>query len=255
MSPFIIYSDLSTYTTVSGSAAYSGSYNYTNIKSYENTDIWQSDVTTNAQSLYVDFGSNQTFDSWVIDNNNFSSLGCSAIYVIAADNAGLTTNAAVAGTNDIQSSGSLFYNTFTAITRRYWGIRFFGAQSVKPYIGNFFFSSKLTFSSPQDWGYKGENREYVTSEVVSLSGRIMTSQNYAGRIIDEHKFTLQTDTVADNFRTFQSTVRGKLRPFYYVDADNTIRYMHLTDDYTPVESVRYNINTINLKMRTHVSTY
>ncbi len=254
--PRITYQNLSNYFSVSASyPGYSATTETSSLQSYENADVWKSSVTSSGQLISIDFGSAQTFTDVVIDSNNFSDLNCTFISLIGADDSNLSVNATSA-IYDMKDSGSLFHTTFASpVSKRYWGVKFYGAQSTYPYIGNLFLSNDLVFNTPYDWNYKTENKEYQTTEKVSLSGRIMTSQNFAGRIIYELQFSLQDNTLKTDFQTFQTTIRGKLRPFYFINTDGTIRYMHCTDDYVPVESYRYNYNNVSLNMRTHESDY
>jgi hypothetical protein len=100
------------------------------------------------------------------------------------------------------------------------------------------------------------NGEYKTTEAIALDGRLRMSQNYpGGRIRNEIAMKLESDTVKANWQIFFSTVRGKLRPFYFADMDGTLYLCHLDTDVDPVQATWVNQNAwAKIPMKTQLVT-
>ena len=251
--PKILAVDLSNYS-ISASHGSDASYPVTNIQDYEYDTIWKSsDASSTPQYLWFDLLSTQTLDAIILHNYNIGTDPNGFITLSGSTNN--STWSAIATDSIAYLSTGPVVRTFTAASYRYIKVFLNGIIEAAPYIGNVFIGSLLEFNTPYEFGYKKADTSYQTTEVVTLDGRIRTSQIMNGRYIWELSFKLQDDTLANNFRTFIYRVGGKESPFYFIDTDgSTVRYVHLTSDYVPVTTYRYGKNNITLKMLEHQAT-
>lgn len=255
--PKILYNDLSSMTFSSNHDA--TLYPATNLKDYEPATVWKSTADETGVTLTVDLGSVVSCSMIVVDNHNLGDMAAIAdCYAYGADDSGGSNPVTVISDLRVSSSQDTAVYTFSPLGKRYWSISWANDGNPIPSasFGNVFVGSPLEFTTPYDFGYKKENAQYSTTEVVALDGTIRTSQAYAGRILYELKYSVQNDALKTAFQAFVRAVRGKLYPFYFVDTDGvTVRYMHI-DDYVPVQVRRYGVNDIAaLTMKTHASTY
>jgi hypothetical protein len=186
-----------------------------------------------------------------LDGTNFGTLTSATMSLQAATSAdfssSLETVVVVSGSNDTPH-----IVPFTSVTKRFWRLKFDGVLAEKPRVGNIFIDEYLEFSSPYDFGFVSGDTSYNTTEGTSLSGRTRSCQWYASRNTWEFKFSLQTTAVATQFRTFQQTVQGRTRPFYFIDTDESVHYVHLDADYTPTighRPNRHNLEKLVLRQK------
>jgi hypothetical protein len=254
--PKIYYTDLSTYS-VTASAGDIATHTSGSLRDYNYSTYWQS-PNANSQNLIIDLGSAKTVTHVVLANHNFySTFTPNGTLQLA----GCLSSNFVSTTYDeytawIQSDDDVVYEFPAPFTARYLKFFWDGTLTTAPKAGEIWFPTELEFDTPYQFGYKKDNPEYVTSEKVALDGTILTSQAYAGRYLWELNFALQSNTLATNFKTFHRAVRGKLYPFFFLDADGTtVRYFHI-EDYVPITTRRYNLNDIEtLIFRTQQSNF
>lgn len=256
--PRLYASKLSTYT-ITASAGEAAGFPVSNLKTYYPDQKWKSGASTNGQTLAIDFGSAVAKDSLMMDSGNwFDSI---TIVLEAADDAAFTVNlvtpiANVAdGGTPITSDTTRSVYHFSSVTKRYWRLRYSNAGGITPEIGQLFICARMDMPYTYDFPYKKGNPAFITAEAVALDGRIRTSQAYGGRTLNEFNFSLVNDAARTAWITFMSTVRGKLFPFYFLDADgSTIYYGNLDADYGPVSTERYQLNTIEIfKMKNQMA--
>mgnify|MGYP001451690323 CR=1 FL=1 len=267
--PKIYYTDLSDYQIINIDEVTSTTANLLN---YFTDELWVS-PNNNNQIMTIGFSVAKTCDYLLLDP--FISEGnLSYIILAGADDAAMTINAVTVidyMSLDIIAAGPLIIK-FNETTKKFWRLTFLG-WNTPPSAGNIWIDKSLTFTSSYQWDYSKEDASYVTNEFVALNGKIRTSQKYDGRLIYDLKFSLQDDTLRSTFQTFIKTIKGKLRPFYFVDdgyvyAGNgnpghnyyinvgTIRYMHMDSDYTPLNTRFYGKHDIGtLKMKTKYSNF
>jgi hypothetical protein len=134
-----------------------------------------------------------------------------------------------------------------------------GSISEKLHAGAFWAGDPLVMDSPFDVPARFENPEYQTFEGASLNGSLRSSQVYpGGRIINEVRWSIQSDATANLIRLFVQSVKGKRYPFYFTEDTSTtgsVRLMHFAEDYVPVETVGHNLNGVSMRMRTHESEF
>lgn len=257
--PKILYQDLSLMTP-SSSFGTDASYPVTNLQNYIASSYWKSNNTASVQWVTFDFGSPVSSSAVVIDGCNFASVAADNGILFQGANVvdftGATTLAT--GLNALADDVTAYY-TYTANAYRYYRLYFDASAPMGTYprIGNVFIGQPLEFTTPYTYGYKTENAEYKTNEFITLSGIKRTVQSYKGRIVYELKFNLQNSAFATAFKTFVRTVRGKMRPFYFIDTDETtVRYMNLDSDYVPVSVPHYGFaNVESIVMKTNESTF
>jgi hypothetical protein len=262
--PIILYSDPTplAYGHVLGvsTASDNPSYPLTNLNDVEPSTQWKSATACNGSVthyLTIDTYSTSAKTGIVIDNSNIVLM--SSVVLLCGDdvnfsvgytNLGSLTNAAIG-----KSNGDAIHLSFPSTTKRWFGISFADDDGIYPEVGNIMIANELEFSTPYDFGYKKENTSSEVYQHTSLDGTIRTTRAYAGRILYELQFSLQSDTLRTAFQAFVNTVKGKLNPFYFVDADGTVRYMHM-EDYIPVSTSHYGRHDIaSLVMSSHEAIY
>ena len=254
--PRLYASKLSTYT-ITASAGEAAGFPVSNLKTYFPDQKWKTAALTDNQTLTIDFGSAVTADALVLDQHNF--LNDNNIIFEAATDSGFTTGVVQVSTdliadtpiasenNDLGTGNTRSIYHFASMSKRYWRLKFQagGAPGLTWELGQIFICARMDMPYTYDFPYKKGNPSFVTAEAVALDGRIRTSQAYGGRTLNEFKFSLINDAARTAWITFISTVRGKLFPFYFLDADgSTMYYGHLDADYDPVSTERYQLNTI-----------
>lgn len=247
--PYIIAQNLGLYTLSATST--DASYPLINLQTGYEADLWKSAALTNAQKLVIDFGAATPINSMVLNAHNFGSLGFTGsqgVNLIGADDAALTTNpvtAVVLVQSDL-AGNPMIVRTFATQTKRYWGLWFnigAGTMSQYPTLGSFFVAGYMTFSSPQSFPFRALDPQFITVVSTTISGRLRSTQVLPGRAMFEFQFKLQTAQFRLDFQYFLKIVRGRLRPFYFIDTDSSVYYVQLTQDYNPVDYVNAALTT------------
>lgn len=245
--PKILYTDLSTYT-FSSSAGTNSSYPLSNLNNYIPNSYWSGSSTASNQRLVFDLGASKAVTDCIVDGHNFNSFwsGGGTIAFQYADNAAFTSNVVTVANFPTSWDDIPVALSFNSVNKRYFALLFTAISlDTPPRVGNLFIGTPLTFTTPYSYGYKTENTEYVTSEFITLAGTTRTSQQYKGRIVYELNYTMQNAQFKTDFQLFQRTVRGKMFPFYFIDTDGTtIRYMNMLNDYQPVTTTNYGLNSV-----------
>jgi hypothetical protein len=249
--PKFLGMDLSTMSNITWSAGVNSSYPVSNLQTYFAADITKSNATTDAQTLTFQLSATLTANAVVISGQNFASLGASSVKLQFFDS---TWQDAVTFTI---SDNNTQWKTFSSQTSDQWRILFTkgSALSTPPQIGNFFLGTSLDFDYSYDWDFAKANKQYSTSVVTSLDGRIRASQAYQGRKMYDLKFRLLSDSNRTSWLTFVNTVRGPLYPFYFIDVDGTtIDYIHFVDELQNMTGYRYNQNNVNIKLQSQLTS-
>lgn len=254
--PKILYTDLSKYT-FSATEDTKPDYPLANLNNYVTTLYWEPNSLAGNQSLIIDMGEPVDATAFVIDGHNFQSIAVNGIVVESSNLADFSVSTVLSNL-DIPEDDVTIYETFAKVTHRYYRIRVYNdfetTQILR--IGNVFIGVPMEFTTPYNFGYKSENAEYSTTEKVSLSGIRRSIQAFKGRLVNELEFTFQSTAFRTEFQNFVKTVRGKLYPFYFIDTDDTVRYMNLENDYQPVSVPKYGYSALgSIVMKTNQSTY
>ena len=259
--PYVLGCDLSVPTyawkTSAGADNVNTSFPLTNLKTYFAADVSKSNSTGASQYFLIDLGAATACNTLAISGHNFNLVADASIVlqVNSNDDTDFTDEADVKTLWEVGTvlTGSDVF-TFSSATKRYWRIIFQVNVSVAPQIGNIFLGTRTTFTSTYEWDFAKENKAYETMESTSINGDIRTSQVFSGRKRWDLLFRLQSDTFKTAWNTFISTVRGRLRPFFFVDADSTVNYVHLENDYNEVKNFRYNQNNLRIQMKEQVAS-
>lgn len=247
--PKFIAQNLSLYTLTA--TATNPSYPLSNLKTYIAQEIWKS-AYYGEQWVKVDFGEAVEINTCIIHKNNFSSIGSNAGEdAIKIEYSSDDINWSQSAYINFEDCADLIYSSFTAHTKRYWRIYFYGPTYPfldYPYIGNLFFAKTFDIGRPYDFPYTLISREYNTDIGTSLSGIVRTAQLAGARQRIDISFAGTKgglpDTVITNFQSFFAIVRGRYHPFYFRDTDGSIYYCHLDLDLDPSKKHRVNINDI-----------
>lgn len=248
--PYFLGCDLSV-PTYTWSVGVNASYPVSNLKTYFIADRSRSNATTAGQYLTIDFGSAVACDSFIVYGSNFASV-VADVGIYLQYNSNDDTNWADAVTVATLSAFSFTQiHTFNSVTKRYWRILFSSSAplAAAPEIANIFLGTRTQFESTYEWDFSAANPDHVTAETVSLNGDIRMSQSYAGRRKWSLQFRLQSNTFLGSWNTFIGVVRGKLLPFYFVDVDSNVYYVHLDSDYVDVRRNRYNQNNLTIQLK------
>ena len=127
-------------------------------------------------------------------------------------------------------------------------------------VGVFWAGPGAVMDSPIDVPYKIENAEFKTFEGVTLNGNIRTTRLYTGgRGIYEVKFSLQSNYASDSLRVTYRSAKGKGYPIYFSEdpttTGNLSRLVFFADDYLPIETTGYNLNTVSVRMKTYTADW
>jgi hypothetical protein len=248
--PYFLGCDLSI-PAYTWSAGVNTSYPVANLKTYFVTDVSKANAKTQDQYLLVDLGSALATDTVVIDGHNFGAVGADEglkwQYNTNDDTVWDDAVTAVSFDNNSLAQSK----TYSAVTKRYWRLLFdsSAALTVEPSIGNIFVGTRLQFEKTYEWDYARANKEFATSETQSLNGDIRMSQTFIGRKKWNLSFKLLTDAFKVLYDAFVDVVRGKLRPFYFIDADGSVNYVHFENDYNEMKSFRYNLNDVQIQLK------
>ena len=251
-SPYFLGCDLSlaTYTWSAGANA---SYPVTNLATYFASDVSKSNATTSDQYITIDLGSATACNTIVVDGHNFATVNPDTNITLQYNTNDDTNWADAVSAVTLMANGAYsndaFVKTFTVQTKRYWRILFTSTCAVAPQIGNLFLGTRLQFESTYEWDFARNNLAFETVETTSISGALRMSQSFTGRKRFELTFRLQSDTFKSSLDTFSGTVRGKLRPFYFIDTDATLYYVHLDTDYLAPKGYRYNQNNLSVSLK------
>jgi hypothetical protein len=251
--PKIVYTDLSaiTYTATSTD----GAYPLTNLNDYRPNVYWRCGAApSNPSYLNLVFATPQYIDTVVLGevHNLKTSIGATIPVYYKTYPGGVDTAFGNLLTTVDSASVAVVKTTAVLTQQIYLDISNVGTQKVQ--INNVFAGTSVKFTTAYNWGFKKEDAEYVTNQVVTLGGNTRSSQNYAGRLKYELQFTLQDNTLRSAFQTFHRAVRGSMYPFFFIDVNDQIRYMKV-EDYVPLTGTSYGRNDVSLTMQTFGATY
>lgn len=253
--PYIVWNDLSTFTFTATGGTVTG-YELANLNDYSPTTYWSSSVASSGPAsnyLNVSFAT-QSIDTFVVGgiNNIYSAYSNHKVPVYYKTALGVDTlmgYLTASADND-----SMVMHANAPVTTHYMFLDI-SSNTTNVKIANIFAGQAVTFSTPYDKGAKIANTQYNTSAYTMLDGSTVTSQIYAGRQVYELVFSLQDTALKTAFQAFVRGVRGALNPFFFVDFDDSIYYMHI-EDYVPLSTVHYGYHNLeSLIMKTHEAAY
>ncbi len=241
-------SDLSQYA-LTATPGTNASYPLVNLLTYIARDQWRSAIETDPAELRIDMGTATARDFLAITNHNLASLGGNGPPRLQAADDNTYSTGLVTVVSDLSSTPDPGFRAFASVTKRYWRIKHDSGDpsSESMRIGNLFIDKVLDFGFPYDFGSNRNNAQYKTTETSALDGTIRTSQIYAGRAVWSIAFKQPgiSDTVRAAFASHFAKVRGKLRPFYFVDLDDKIYYVLFDFDQDTTQDFRYNLSLLD----------
>ena len=243
--PAFIYTNIKNYSLTASGGSFSTDYDISNLKSYFSDDVWESNSLNSNQTLIIDLGSIQTINTLVIDNHNFSTvISTGSIKLISADNYDFTSNSATLINNILTSNAGPYEFEFSDVSNRYFKIFYNGSMNERPYIGNIFLTNRLQFPRTYIFGYETNNGQSKSEEFVTPKGTIRTNSLDISRDIYELNFKFMKPSFRNDFLLFIKNVKGKSKPWYFKDVDNTIKYVQFMVDYSPSNIQNFDLNDI-----------
>lgn len=251
--PKILYTDFS---IIQYSSSVATASSLLNLKTGWPTDFWVSAVTASEQQLVIDFGTATPRNYYLIDGHNLDTVigsGSGIISIDAADNSTFTSGQvtvallqAIIDSPSTQSRAPILYNEFPDVSKRYWRVLYSGSIQEPPQLATILIDKRFDITFPEDWGYVKEAQEFETTIKTNITGSMLTSNNFTGRLIYELPIpNTEDNTFKTNWQRFFNTVRGNLGNFYLFDSSTTvIRQMKLDSDYIPTKGIRFNRNAV-----------
>ena len=206
---------------------------------------WTSGSAATGQRLKFDFGSGGLIANYIVlGNHNLTFLDNVEIY------AGDGSIETLVTTLPINDAGSDYFSFTNTTSYRYWSIEFNGTST--PSIANVSIGEKFETSINYNIGYKyGE--QHITNSQRAIDGTLHTSQLYAGFETLELAYTNISEADRVGFLKMLNSIRGTLRPFYFVDWDSTLSLFRVKNDYIPLTNKHFRIYDIELQLE-EVST-
>jgi len=256
LNPKILYTDLNTYT-FSAPSGTTAAYPLTNLNNYFGDIYWQGVTGSTPQYLDIDMGSTSATvrNCAIIQGHNLYGLTNGNIGIYAAANPSFTGSTQLTAlSSSVFASDPIFLDFGTTAAQRYYRIGISGTPTAAPYMSNVFIDKYIEFTSHPEYPYKKGDIMYNTSVKSMIDGSVRNGQEFGGRLVNEFNFTLQNDQFARLFQTFVKAVRGKMLPWYLIDADNiNVWYGNLDLDYLPIVTQKANWNDImSLRQKTQL---
>lgn len=228
-----------------------------NLQTYFAADQWKSDSVAPDQVLNLDLGTAAAINAVVIGNHNIPDTDKDLEIVVleydTADNPAFTSPATAANLWTVRNSDPCVVE-FTEQTKRYWRIRWGSGASAnlteKPEIGNVFIGDVFELVDGFEFGFNPMHPSFKTNVKETKTGAIRTRSQFAGRQLMKFKMRFQNDTFLTEFQRFLEEVNGMQFPFYSIDHNAVIRYVHFGEDYAPPATVtygRHHVQSITLK--------
>ena len=240
--PLFIAQDWAAVTFTASHSA-DASYPLTNLKTGFARDVWKSSSLAANQWLKIDLGSALTIDRFVIEGMSADTF---TVQYDTNDDSSFANPVTHIGITPSTDGDPYVADQFSGQgAKRYWRLLWSGTPSTYPSIGQIMMCIGFSPSYPYDFGYRTKNREFESAvRSIALDGSIRTAIEYNGREVLEMTFTLISDADRAKFVTFFNTVRGPWLPFYFIDIDDAVYYVHLDERYNPLQTDNYQLNTL-----------
>jgi hypothetical protein len=223
-----------------------------NLNTYFVDYYWKSAASTNGQTLKLEAPSlgigvgNKNY--MIIEGSNIDAIeaGGGRVRVQSSSSSGFSSPTDLYDSDITATFPQVL--SFSSTSRIYFRILYDNCASIVPQVGRIFLGLSLDFTYPYDNPSKPTNRSFSTSVMTALDGRLRTSQSYTGRRRWEISFSGQKvgidDTMRTNWMKFFKVVRGRLLPWYFLDTDGLLYFVHLDTDIDPNAIFRHNINDL-----------
>jgi hypothetical protein len=247
------YTDLGSYHIFDTTA--DPAYPVENLQNYVAAYQWRAIAPGNA-SLNIDFGVTRNRNYLMIQNHNLKDMASPKLQAAHDDT---FSTGLVDVVTDFSTADDPGFFPFTQVAKRFWRIiDDAGTPSVNTMaIGQVFIDKLLDFGAPYDFPANDANAEYQTTKIIALNGMVRSSQPFAGRLTWLITFTKPglSDAIQAEFQTFFTTVRGMLRPYYFINTNDEIFFVQLDIDIDPTKLFRANINLFDkIPMKEQLAT-
>lgn len=211
--PVIFYDNLLVDSTLTATAT-ATDYDVDNLKDYRVFTEWLG-VGTGVQYVTADYGSAKIADSFGLINHNLFSIDSTVSIECSSDNFSGDITVALAGFTP--SDDKAFMKQFTPQTKRYWRIKFAGAMSAAPLMGQPFIGEALEMEK-----YISGNYNPTPERIESSSSRGRKGGHYLGSVVENillpfrPRWRRLTDSwVEANFRPAWDDHLSLLKPFFW----------------------------------------
>ena len=217
----------------------------TNLKDRNPNHKWTSTSLTNQQSVTIDFGSEKSCDSVLLDGINFGDTyddGPQTQTVLIESSSNGSDWDSRGTLSNVSTKQAL---SFSSVSERYWRIYIAvntGSFLTYPTIGNIFLGTKITMTNIPYNASHEYGKQYLTTKSRSLNGTWYSSQMFAGAAKWFIKFANFSDAIRTNLLTLFSGVRGNFYPFYFSDSDSTLNLVILNSDLNTIETKAYGVH-------------
>src|SRR5271169_2293813 len=118
--PLFVATDLTQYAySIANGGGSAAGYPVSNLNNYIASSIWKGSNTVAYQGILIDFGVAVSCSVLIVGNHNLWSLGCSDIYLQAADDSSMSINVVTLLGLTPLNNGDI-YAPFVSTSRRYW---------------------------------------------------------------------------------------------------------------------------------------
>lgn len=250
-----------TWKTSAGVDNNNSSYPTSNLKDGYPDTLSKSNSTGSDQYLLIDFGAAVSCNAIAIEGQNFIEVDPDTSILLQYNTNDDTNWADAVTALVIQSNGSYSndaqFNTFSAVSKRYWRIVYASSCAVAPQFGSVFLGTALEFEDPaENPSIQAMPSHESVVEMVSLDGRSRSAGTTGGRLNWEMEFKLQSDTFATAWSAFLLIVNNNLMPFYFTDYNGDVWCVKFGNNYNPAQKRRYNQNdVVRFPLKTVLSNY
>ncbi len=174
--------------TVSSSVAQDAIYRLAHLTDRSRLSEWRGVSGTAQQIVQWNFAAPVQIDTFVLDRG-FTLTGSVVVYFEhSAD--GVNWTAAV--TINAPATASIYWRTFTAVTKQYWRLRITGL-SAAPVIQNVWGGKRIELTFGPDGDFDPDEKENIGDPSDGLTGGFQWSQKYTRRVLNVD-FDNLTDT-------------------------------------------------------------
>jgi hypothetical protein len=247
--------ETASFTASAGTAT---GYDIDNLANRNPGSIWRSGAVTDGQTLTIDLGVARVANTVILGGHNMLTAPNDQLdlKVEHSDNGSSWTEAASLTQGDPGLAAIAIYE-FSSVTKRYWRIVFdqnTGDFAAAPEVGNIFIGTRFEPVYPYDTPVD-RSEKFSTAITRALDSTPYMVQRLVDGIESWKglKWTNCSDAIANAFIALNTTVRGRFRPFYFIDVDNTARLVMLSGDTVLVRPKRYGINDVQLELESFLT--
>jgi hypothetical protein len=210
----------------------------TNLNTYNPNMRWVAKDESNI-SLIMDLGVATSCNAIAFTNHNLNS--CGTIVLEADSDPAFGTAVVIASI--VPATSLPYFLEFATVSYRYWRLKF-TALIDRPYLAGLFIGTSLAPTHQYQFGYRIGDKQFNTVQQTVLNGGLRSSQFCPGREAFEILLNYQNGSMKNSWIEFVRSVCGSAIPFYFVDHNNEVHYVHFAENYTPAVARAYNVNDV-----------